>query len=144
MAADSQTERRLSIRQMCQAFDVTPRALRFYEDKGLLAPLRQGQIRLYGARERARLTLVLRGKRVGLSLAQIGELLDLYTAEDGGVAQAERMLPALRERISTLEAQREDIEHALLELRGGVARLEAQLAGGAPVLTPLPTLVPVG
>ncbi len=127
MAADSRPERRLTIRQMCQAFDITPRALRFYEDKGLIAPQRQGQTRLYGHRDRARLTLILRGKRVGLSLTQIGELLDLYSAEDQGAAQAERLLPALRERITALESQREDIDQALAELHDNVRQLEAQL-----------------
>ncbi|MDR3512958.1 MAG: MerR family DNA-binding transcriptional regulator [Caulobacteraceae bacterium] len=135
MAAElRRPERTFTIRQLCVEFKVTPRALRFYEDKGLLSPAREGLNRVYNHRDRARLTLILRGKRVGLSLAEIREILDLYKVEDGGATQNAKSLRKFRERIVALEAQREDIEHALSELRGACERLEAHLAKARPDL----------
>jgi DNA-binding transcriptional MerR regulator len=134
-------ERTFTIRQLCLEFKCTPRALRFYEDKGLLAPARQGLNRVYSYRDRARLQLILRGKRVGLSLAEIREILQLYGKEDGGAAQNAKALRKFRERIVAFEQQREDIDHAIAELREGCARIEAQLARVRPdLLTPDPTL----
>src|SRR5580704_14820555 len=98
-------ERTFTIRQLCVEFKVTPRALRFYEDKGLLSPAREGLNRVYNYRDRARLTLILRGKAVNLSLAEIREILDLYSVEDGGAAQAARSLRKFREQIVAFEAQ---------------------------------------
>ena len=129
-------ERAYTIRQLCNEFSVTPRALRFYEDKGLLSPARDGQARIYSHRDRARLILILRGKRVGLSLMDIGELLDLYKADKDGAVQAATTLQKFRERIVALEAQREDIDHAIEELRIGVERLEMQLSETHPELLP--------
>jgi DNA-binding transcriptional MerR regulator len=129
-------ERTYTIRQLCLEFKVTPRALRFYEDKGLLAPARDGQNRVYSHRDRGRLILILRGKRVGLSLAEIGDLLDLYKLDDGGVIQAANILRKFRERIVALEAQREDINQAIIELHEGVARLEDMVARARPDLLP--------
>jgi len=129
-------ERTYSIRQLCQEFQVTPRALRFYEDKGLLSPARDGQNRVYSHRDRGRLILILRGKRVGLSLLEIGDLLELYKVGDGGALQAAQILKKFRERIVDLEAQRVDIDHAIDELRAGVQRLETQLAQTRPDLLP--------
>ena len=80
-------QRTYSIRQLCLEFECTPRALRFYEDKGLLVPARDGMNRVYSYKDRARLKLILQGKRVGLSLAEIGEILDLYELDAGGAAQ---------------------------------------------------------
>ncbi|RYF99061.1 MAG: MerR family DNA-binding transcriptional regulator, partial [Caulobacteraceae bacterium] len=80
-------ERTYSIRQLCQEFDVTPRSLRFYEDKGLLFPAREGLNRVYSHRDRARLILILRGKLVGFSLNEIGEMLDLYDEDDTHASQ---------------------------------------------------------
>jgi DNA-binding transcriptional MerR regulator len=127
-------ERTFTIRQLCVEFKVTPRALRFYEDKGLLSPAREGLNRVYNHRDRARLTLILRGKRVGLSLSEIREILDLYKVEDGGATQSAKSLRKFKERIVAFEAQREDIDHALTELRGACERLEAQLASARPDL----------
>lgn len=127
-------ERTFTIRQLCVEFKVTPRALRFYEDKGLLSPARDGMNRVYNHRDRARLTLILRGKRVGLSLAEIREILDLYKIEDGGATQNAKSLRKFRERIVALEAQREDIDHSLEVLRGACAQLEAHLAKQRPDL----------
>jgi DNA-binding transcriptional MerR regulator len=99
-------ERAFTIRQLCVEFGCTPRALRFYEDKGLLSPARQGLNRLYAARDRARLKLILRGKRVGLSLNEIREILDLYDKPGGETAQNAQALRKFRERIVALEQQR--------------------------------------
>jgi DNA-binding transcriptional MerR regulator len=129
-------ERTYTIRQLCIEFQVTARALRFYEDKGLLSPKRDGMNRVYGYRDRARLTLILRGKRVGLSLSEIREILDLYKPEDGGATQNARSLKKFRERIVAFEAQREDIDHAIDELRTACDRLEDFLAKNRPDLLP--------
>jgi DNA-binding transcriptional MerR regulator len=134
-------ERTFTIRQLCLEFKCTPRALRFYEDKGLLAPARQGLNRVYSYRDRARLQLILRGKRVGLSLAEIREILQLYGKEDGGAAQNAKALRKFRERIVAFEQQREDIDHAIAELREACARMESQLARVRPDLLP-PDLQP--
>ncbi|HEY3889290.1 MAG TPA: MerR family DNA-binding transcriptional regulator [Caulobacteraceae bacterium] len=129
-------ERTYTIRQLCIEFKVTPRALRFYEDKGLLSPAREGLNRVYNYRDRARLTLILRGKRVGLSLADIREILELYSPDDGGAAQAAKSLRKFRDQIVALEAKREDIDHALESLREGCAGMEARLAKTRPDLLP--------
>ena len=93
--------RTFTIRQLCLEFRCTPRALRFYEDKGLLAPARDGLNRVYSYKDRARLQLILRGKRVGLALAEIGEILDLYEVDDGGAQQAAKSLRKFKERETT-------------------------------------------
>src|SRR6185437_16679743 len=89
--------RTFTIRQLCQEFKCTPRALRFYEDKGLLSPARDGLNRVYSYKDRARLQLILRGKRVNLSLAEIGEILDLYDKGDNNAAQNATALRHFRE-----------------------------------------------
>ena len=127
-------ERTFTIRQLCVEFKVTPRALRFYEDKGLLTPARDGLNRVYNHRDRARLTLILRGKRVGLSLSEIREILDLYRVEDAHVSQCAKSLRKFRERIIVFEIQREDIDIALSELRDACDKFECYLAHAAPEL----------
>jgi len=129
-------ERTFAIRQLCQEFKVTPRALRFYEDKGLLSPARDGMSRVYNHRDRVRLQLILQGKRVGFSLNEIREILDLYDHNDGGAAQMARSLRKFRERILALKAQREDIEGAIQALEDGCVRLERQLSELRPDLLP--------
>ena len=129
-------ERAWSIRQLCREFDVTPRALRFYEDKGLLGPERRGSSRIYSGRDRARLQLILRGKRVGFSLADIAELLALYDRQDGGATQMAASLVKFRERIGQLRRQREDIAKAINELESGCAWMEERLAEVRPDLLP--------
>jgi DNA-binding transcriptional MerR regulator len=121
--------RTYTIRQLCQEFGCTARALRFYEDKGLLAPARDGMNRVYSYRDRARLQLILRGRRVGLALAEMREILDLYNLGDGGAAQAARSIDAFRARIQALEQQKVEIDEAIRDLTLGVRRLEKQLAG---------------
>jgi DNA-binding transcriptional MerR regulator len=129
-------ERSYTIRQLCNEFKVTPRALRFYEDKGLLSPARDGLNRVYNHRDRARLILILRGKRVNLSLAVIRDILDLYKADESGAAQMAKSVRKFREQIVALEAQREDIDHAVDELKRGVAVFEERLAQVRPDLLP--------
>jgi DNA-binding transcriptional MerR regulator len=121
--------RTYTIRQLCQEFGCTARALRFYEDKGLLAPGRDGLNRVYSYRDRARLQLILRGRRVGLALAEMREILDLYDLGDGGAAQAARSIDAFRARIQALQQQKVEIDQAIRDLTLGVRRLEKQLAG---------------
>lgn len=128
--------RSYSIRQLCQEFKCTPRALRFYEDKGLLSPAREGLNRVYNYKDRARLVLILRGKRVGLSLAEIGEILDLYEVGDGGAQQAAKSLRKFRERIVALERQKVDIDEQIEELQRGVQAMEKQLEATRPDLLP--------
>src|SRR5271156_4948804 len=129
-------ERTYTIRQLCIEFKVTPRALRFYEDKGLLSPAREGLNRVYNHRDRARLILILRGKRVNLSLAVIRDILDLYKTDETGAAQLAKSVRKFREQIVALEAQREDLDHAVAELKEAVAVFESRLAQVRPDLLP--------
>jgi len=128
--------RTYTIRQLCLEFKCTPRALRFYEDKGLLHPARDGMNRVYSYRDRGRLVLILRGKRVGLSLSEIGEILDLYEADESGVQQAAKSLGRFRERIVALEQQKKDIDDAIAQLEMGVAAMEKRLVDTRPDLLP--------
>jgi DNA-binding transcriptional MerR regulator len=121
------THKTYSIRQLSKEFDVTARALRFYEDKGLIAPERKGQTRIYSSRDRARLKLILRGKRLGFSLIEIHEILDLYTPKDHGVSQMRATLLKYRTQIDTLRRQREDIDSAITDMSDGCVWLEAQI-----------------
>ena len=134
--ATADDHRTYSIRQLCREFGATARALRFYEDKGLISPARDGMNRVYSYKDRARLQLILRGKRVGLALSEIGEILDLYELNDGGAAQNAKSLVKFRERIVALEAQRADIDQAIEELRRGCDALERHLARTRPDLLP--------
>ena len=128
--------RTYTIRQLCLEFKCTPRALRFYEDKGLLNPARDGMNRVYSYRDRGRLVLILRGKRVGLSLAEIGEILDLYEADDNGAQQAAKSLKKFRERIVALEQQKKDIDDAIAQLEAGIVEMEKRLSETRPDLLP--------
>jgi DNA-binding transcriptional MerR regulator len=126
--------RTFTIRQLCQEFDCTARALRFYEDKGLISPERDGMNRVYSYKDRARLQLILRGKRVGLALSEIGEILDLYELGDGGATQNAISLAKFRDRIQALESQRHDIDLAVEVLKESCSRLEDQLRRTRPEL----------
>ena len=129
-------ERTFTIRQLCTEFKATPRALRFYEDKGLLTPARDGMNRVYSYKDRARLILILRGKRVGLSLQEIREILELYGEHDEAMQQNAHSLKKFKEKIVDLEQQREDIEGAINELRAACDRLEKHLSEKRPDLLP--------
>lgn len=118
--------RHYSIGEMCEDFGVTARALRFYEDERLIAPLRRGTTRLYSERDRARLTWILRGKRVGFSLGEIRELLDLYDLGDQRRTQRLITLERCRQRISVLESQKTDIDATIKDLRNFIAQLGEQ------------------
>lgn len=111
------TEETMTIREMCDAFDVTPRTLRFYEAKELLFPIRQGQKRLFTRRDRARLKLILRGKRFGFSLEEIRQLLDLYDMGDQQQTQLERTYVIAQERLADLERHRAELDEAIADLQ---------------------------
>lgn len=114
---DSSKSSMFTIGDLAREFGVTLRTLRFYEDKALLNPKRDGMNRLYSRRDRARLKLVLMGKRVGFSLTEIKDMLDLYDLRDGQVTQLRVALGRFNEQIAVLEQQKKDIEQALSELR---------------------------
>ncbi len=120
--------RTYTIQDLTKAFGITSRTLRHYEDEGLISPERRGQTRLYSARDRARLSLILRGKRVGFGLAEIAEILDLYEKPDGGAAQLTLARKKFAERVALLERQQADIEESLAELRLGLTMIDNKLA----------------
>ena len=105
-----------SISDLAREFALTTRAIRFYEDEGLLAPRRSGRSRIYAERERVRIKLILRGKRLGLSLSEIRELLDLYETTHSERPQLVKFLEVLAERRARLEQQQEDIAIVLAEI----------------------------
>jgi len=111
----------MSIRDMCVTFDVTPRTLRFYESKELLFPIREGQRRLFTKRDRARLKLILRGKRFGFSLEEIRQLLDLYHMDDSQVTQLSKTYETAQRHLADMEAQKAELEEAIGELKTQMA-----------------------
>ena len=120
------TKAHYSIGELCEEFAVTARALRFYEDEALIAPERRGTTRLYSERDRARLAWILRGKRVGLSLADIKELLDLYDLGDGRKTQRIKTVERCQAQADKLAQQRVDIDATLSELTQFIALVKAQ------------------
>jgi DNA-binding transcriptional MerR regulator len=116
-----------SIRDLAQEFDVTTRTIRFYEDEGLIRPARRGQTRLFSPRDRIRLKLILRGKRLGFSLNEIREIIDLYDAAPGEYGQLRFFLGKIAERRAMLEQQRADIADTLEELAEVERRCLGQL-----------------
>ena len=117
-----------SITELAQEFEVTTRTIRFYEDQGLLAPARRGQSRIYAQRDRTRLKLILRGKRLGFSLAEVAEIIELYDNQPGETGQLEFFLSKIADRRILLEQQREDIAITLEELKIVEARCHERLA----------------
>src|ERR671937_1378027 len=126
-----ETERaEFSISELAREFDVTPRAIRFYESEGLLSPRRDGQRRIYTPRDRTRLKLTLRGKRLGLTLSEIKELIDMYEPGRDERPQLERFLSVLQSHKASLLQQRADIEAQLAELQSFEKKVRKQLKKG--------------
>ncbi|MGY9049422.1 MerR family transcriptional regulator [Puniceibacterium antarcticum] len=118
----------MTIRQMCDAFEVTPRTLRFYEAKELLFPIREGQKRLFTRRDRARLKLILRGKRFGFSLEEIRQLLDLYDIGDQQQTQITKTHEIAQQRLAEMVAQRDELNRAISDLEEQLQWGEKMLA----------------
>jgi DNA-binding transcriptional MerR regulator len=122
-----------TITELAHEFDITPRAIRFYEDQGLISPKREGaggRTRVYSARERTRLKLTLRGKRLGLTLSEIKGLVDMYESPRDSAAQLNRFLAVLAQHREALEQQREDLEVTLAEIGAHEAQCRRMLEGG--------------
>ena len=124
------TDRFYTVTQLSADLGVTPRAIRFYETKGLLSPRRAGSTRVYTHRDRARMILILRGKRLGFSLREIKDYLDLYEVDPTQREQLRLLLDVVRSRIARLEDQRAALEDTLTELRDVEVQAEAALAAG--------------
>jgi DNA-binding transcriptional MerR regulator len=131
-AASRRDARSYTITELAREFDITPRAIRFYEDMGLLAPARAGRNRVYTQRDRTRLKLTLRGKRLGLSLQEIKQLVDLYDSPSDTAPQLQAFLGVLARHRSLLEQQREDIEITLAEIAQHETRCRSLLAAARP------------
>ncbi|EPX9366011.1 MerR family DNA-binding transcriptional regulator [Aeromonas veronii] len=111
-----------SISELAHEFDVTPRTIRYYEDEGLLTPLREGQTRIYSHRDKIRLKLTLRGKRLGFSLAEIRELFDMYDTDKSSKNQLNSMIRLIESKRSALHQQLEDIQMVMAELEAAEQR----------------------
>ena len=118
----------LTIREMCDAFDVTPRTLRFDESKELLSPQRKGTRRLFTRRDRARLKLILRGKRFGLSLEDIRQTLDLYDRDGSNLPQILRTWQLGKDRLAAMQAQRAELDTAIADLKAELEAVAALIA----------------
>ena len=123
-------ERLLTVTELAADLGVTPRAIRFYEDKGLIDPARAGATRVYTARERARMLLILRGKRLGFSLAEIKDFLDLYVVDPRHLEQKRALLAGLLKRILALEEMRVSLDRTLTELRASEAQVGREVEEG--------------
>jgi DNA-binding transcriptional MerR regulator len=124
------TEPTMTIRQMCETYDVTPRALRFYEAKELLSPIRQGTRRLYTKADRARLSLILKGKRFGFSLEEIRQLLDLWDGGRGREAQLSRAIEVGEKHLAAMREERARLDAAIGDLEAELGRGRAELKQG--------------
>jgi len=131
-AASRAAARTFTITELAQEFEITPRAIRFYEDMGLLEPARAGRNRVYTQRDRTRLKLTLRGKRLGLALSEIKQLVEMYDSASDNAPQLEAFLVVLAEHRRQLERQREDLELTLAEIAQHEARCRTLLAAATP------------
>jgi DNA-binding transcriptional MerR regulator len=129
MVSDATERSEFSISELAREFEVTPRAIRFYEDQGLLAPRRDGQRRIYTPRDRTRLKLTLRGKRLGLTLSEIRELIDMYEPGRDERPQLKRFLAVLESHKAGLLQQRADIQAQLAEIQAFEKKVRKQLKG---------------
>lgn len=120
-------DRTYSISELAREFDITPRTIRYYEAEGLLSPAREGQKRIYSARDRVRLALVLRGKRLGFSLAEAKDVIDLYAAPQGEAGQLRTLLEKLDEKRALLEEKRRDLEISLSNMDSYAERCRERL-----------------
>ncbi|MCJ9710954.1 MerR family DNA-binding transcriptional regulator [Bordetella hinzii] len=120
-----------TISELSREFDITPRTIRFYEDQGIVSPQREGRNRVYGARDRTRLKLALRGKRLGLQLSEIRSLIDMYDGPGDNEAQLRQYLSVLGRHRAMLEQQRRDIEDTLAEITAQEQQCQALLASKA-------------
>ncbi len=120
-----------TISELSREFDITPRTIRFYEDQGIVSPQREGRNRVYGARDRTRLKLALRGKRLGLQLSEIRSLIDMYDGPGDNEAQLRQYLSVLGQHRAMLEQQRRDIEDTLAEITVQEQQCQALLASKA-------------
>ena len=127
MQVEEKERAEYSISELAREFEVTPRAIRFYEDQGLISPRREGQRRVYTPRDRTRLKLTLRGKRLGLTLSEIRELIDMYEPGRDERPQLERFLSVLEAHRASLLQQRADIEAQLSEILTFEKRVRKQL-----------------
>jgi DNA-binding transcriptional MerR regulator len=125
--ASRDNQRIYSIAELSREFAITPRTIRFYEDEGLIKPRRQGMTRLYSSGDRTRLSWILRGKRLGFSLAEIRELLDLYQVDRTGVQQLRELLRRSRLHIADLERKRGDLDAHINEFKEVEAQVRAEL-----------------
>ena len=121
--------RQYSIRDLSQEFDVTTRTLRFYEEKGILAPLRNGQNRVYSTADRTHLILVLRGKQLGMSLGEIAELISMYDPDTNNRKQMELLIEKIIERRHQLERQKEELERMIVDLKAWEQRSRRAMKG---------------
>ncbi len=121
---DSSGRDSYGIAELAAEFDVTARALRFYEDERLISPARKGSVRIYSTRDRARLAWILRAKRVGFSLADIREMIDLYDVDDGRLEQRRVTIERCRNRVAKLRQQQADIDDAIGELQTFIKTVE--------------------
>ena len=121
---DALSREQFTISDLTAEFGVTARALRFYEEEGLIAPTRAGLSRIYSRRDRARLAWIVRAKNVGFSLGEIKELIDLYDLNDGRVTQKQRTIERCRDKVAKLTKQRDDIDASINELQAFIDQLE--------------------
>lgn len=127
-AQEQETSQTWTITELAGEFDVTLRTIRFYEDVGLITPARRGTTRVFASRDRVRLRLILRGRRLGMSLEEIRTIVDMYDSDPGEVGQLHYLLEQLAARRADLEARRHDLDESLSELDHVEARVRADLA----------------